>query len=463
MKKSMVLTIVLLALSIGVFPYANGWVSEGKEAISVKETVLYGDRSAAEGVTVMNHTHCDYHMFWNTTYQVGPDLSVESDYRYSQAQEREDDIRPAELQLYSNINYAMSGDIDFSGENWNDLPRLIAADVAKRTPNGETHEEEHALADYYEFYPVTLEVHLLKGRTTVYSAQHDMADYFKIPVPKDHKVRVSITKGKNGAVNYIDQSSIEGDFQMSANSAAITDSGGYFAVSVSGANNKQITLPEDISGVYFLPFTAREGGIEPSFEKLRRAYPLKETVQVLNLIKDPKEERLLLLTAEDGTVMLSVIDMETMGLIKKSKLLDGAEDLGLWDVKEYDSFLVATLNDYRFLLLQRGADGLFALKFEGNFNQYDKIGEKLQLDTAAMDFDGSHLAVAAYQPYTSSRQGNGEYQYFASHSTYLMIYDKDGLTFAGQYDQSSNDMPGQSDNQKPVRPIERNPLSVSFE
>ncbi|MDF3001071.1 MAG: hypothetical protein K0Q48_1190 [Bacillota bacterium] len=463
MKKSMILSIVLLALSTGIFHYAFGFVSEGKDAISVKETVLYGDRCAAEGVTVMNQTHYGYHMFWNTTYRMGSDLSVESDYRYSQAQEREDEVRPSELQLYTNINFAMSGDIDLSKDDWDDLPRQAAVDVAKRTPNGETYEEELFLADYYRFYPVTLEVYLSEGRNTLYSAQHDMADYFKIPVPQDHKVRVAITKGNNGAVNYVEQSSIKGDFRISAGSAAVTESGGYFAISVSGENDEQITLPAGISGIYFLPFTETKEGIESSLENLHRGYPLKETEQVLNLIKDPKEERLLLFTRENKAVMLSVIDMETMELIQKSKLGEAEEDLGLWNVKEYDSFLVVTLSDYHFLLLQRGSDGLFALKFAGNFNQYGKIGEKLQLDTAAMDFDGSHLAVAAYQPYTSSRQGSGEYQYFASHSTYLMIYDKDGLVFAGQYDQSSDDLPVQIDNSKSVRSIDRNPLSVSFE
>ncbi|QOX64300.1 hypothetical protein FRZ06_13580 [Anoxybacterium hadale] len=467
MKKSMILAIVLLALSIGVFPYATGWVSEGKEAITVKETVLYGDRRAAEGVAVLNRTHCDYHMFWNTTYRVGSKLSVESNYRYSQAQLREDDGRASDLQLYTNINYAMSGDIDFSGENWNDLPRLVAADVAKRTPNGETHEEEISLADYYRFYPVTLELYLSKGQTTVYSARHDMADYFKIPVPQNHKVRVAITKGKNGAVNYIEQSSTEGDFQLSSGSTAISESGGYFAVSVSGQNNGQITMPEGISGIHFLPFTKAEGGIEPDWEGLRRDYPLKETEQVLHLIKDPKEERLLLFTRENEAVMLSVIDMETMELIRKSKLEEAVEDLSLWDVKIYDSFLVVTLSDYRFLLLQRDSDGLFVLKFAGNFNQNDKIGEKLQFDTAAMDFDGSHLAVAGYQPYTSYREGGGQYQYFASHSTYLMIYDEKGLTFAGKYDQSSDALPVPTDRadstRKSVRAIDKNPLSVSFE
>lgn len=463
MKKSLILITCLLVLSAGVFSFAFCWVSEGEEAISVEETVLYGDRNAAEGITVTNQIHCGFHMFWDTEYTVGRELSVKTSYRYSQPEQRENEIRPSDMQLYTYNNYAMSGTINLSDQKSYELPLLVAADVANRTSSGETHEELLSLADYYQFYPVSMDLYLSEGRKVLYNEQTDMANYFKIPVSQDHKVRVSVTKDKNGSVSYVEQRSEKGDISISAGSAVITASGGYCAVSVTNDNGNEIRLPENLSGIHFLPFSETKGGLEPSLKEMHRVYPLDENVQVLRLTKDPIEERLLLFTKENEAILLSVIDMSTMKLIQKTELGKDAAELELWDVKQYASFLVPVFSDYHFTLLSRDSDGLFQMEFIGNLGQHRSIAEKFQLQDAVMDYDGSRLAVAVYQPYTSHKQSNGEYQYFSSHSTYLMVFGREGLTYAGKYDQSSDGLIPEVNNDKSLRAIDKNPLAVRFE
>jgi hypothetical protein len=463
MKKSLILIICLFVLSAGIFYFAFSWVSEGKEAISVEETVLYGDRNAAEGITVRNQIHCGFHMFWDTEYTVDRELAVKTHYRYSQIEQREDEIRPSDMQIYTYINYAMSGTIDLSDQKSYELPLLAAADVAKRTPSGETHEELLSLADYYQFYPVSMDLYLSEGRKILYNEQKDMADYFKIPVSQDHKVRVSVTKDKNGSVSYIEQNSEKGDINISAGSAVVAAGGGYCAVSVTNDIGNQVRLPENLSGIHFLPFSETKDGLEPSFQEMRRVYLLSENVRVLRLMKDPEEERLLLFTKENDTILLSVIDMNTMELIQKTELGKDAAELELWDVKKYDSFLVPVFSDYHFTLLSRDSDGLFRMEFAGNLGQDKAIAEKFQLQDAVMDYDGARLAVAVYQPYTSFRQSSGEYQYFSSHSTYLMVFDREGLLYAGKYDQSSDELIPEVNNDKSLRAVDKNPLTVRFE
>ena len=494
MKKSLILIIYLVALSVGIFSYAQGWVSQGREAITVEETVLYGDRSAAEGITVMNRTHCGFHMFWNTSYTVGEALAVKTEYEFHQNQLYEAAERRSDVQVYSNINYAMSGSVDLTDLGANDMLIEAARDVATRTSDGETHEEEVFLKDYYQFYPIVLDLYLQEEEENRYFEKHYISDYLKIPIPEDQKLRVSVTKDTYGRVNYVEQSTTKGDVKINAGSVVVSGVGAYFSLSAFHESGEQIELPKGTLGIHFLPFATKEGVIVPAYEKIHRVYELEdETIQVLRLLKDPKEARLLLFTKESGSVMLSVIDMDTMKLDQKIEVVKAAGkpevaeeavngneaekaeetkgeqegneavELELSELKVYDSFLVPIFNGYHFVLIERGPEGLYEVKFAGNLGQYREIAEKLMIYDAVMDFDGSRLAVAVYQPNKNLKLDIDQYQYLPSHSTYLMVFSQNGMAFAGRYDQSSDALLMKEDGSKMVRSIDRNPLSVSFQ
>ena len=67
MKKSTFLFVLLLILSTVGICYFYTTVNAQKNKVTLTETVLAGDPSAAEGVTVDVKTHYDNHLFWNTT------------------------------------------------------------------------------------------------------------------------------------------------------------------------------------------------------------------------------------------------------------------------------------------------------------------------------------------------------------------------------------------------------------
>ncbi|NLM62086.1 MAG: hypothetical protein GX193_08435, partial [Clostridiales bacterium] len=68
MRKSIIIVIMLLVLSLSGVIIAHGMVDESKDAVVLDETVLYGDKSAAEGLSVNIRVHCNNRLFWDTTY-----------------------------------------------------------------------------------------------------------------------------------------------------------------------------------------------------------------------------------------------------------------------------------------------------------------------------------------------------------------------------------------------------------
>ena len=460
MRKSLILTICLVVMSAAIFYSVHELVSREEEAITVDETVLYGDRMAAEGITVTNRIHCDYHMFWDTAYTVGKALTVRTDYQYSQAEQHGAQTRPSDMQIYSSLNFGMSGTIDFDREEEDEMALEAVRDVAKRTPAGKTHEEEVYLKEYYQFYPLVMDLFHFGDRIKDLNTDLSLSDYFRIPVPPTHKVRVSVTKDRSGQIVSVDQSSIEGDMDIYA-SSVMTTSGGYCALTAYRENDETVALPEDCSGIHFLPFIEKDGGLEPSIETMRLVYPIDpESTRVLSLLEDSEEKRLLLFTKENNKIMLSVIDRDTMSLQQKTLLAEDAEDLEILEVEQYETFMVPIFSDSSFLMLEENSDRDFQIRFSGSLTECEDINDSLQIYNMAMDYDGSRLAIAAYQPNTV-RQKNDEYQYDPSHSTYLMVYDQDGLAYAGKYDQSSDGLLPETRSSKAVRSLDDVPLSVS--
>ena len=461
MRKSLILTICLAVLSAAVFYSVQELVSREKEAVTVDETVLYGDRKAAEGITVTNRIHCDYHMFWDTAYTVGKALSVTTDYQYSQAEQHGEQTRPSDMQIYSNLNFGMSGTIDFDRQEENDMPLKAVRDVAKRTPAGKTREEDVYLKEYYRFYPLTMDISISGHRVKDFNTELSLSDYFRIPVLPTHKVRVSVTKDRNGQIVSVDQSSIEGDMNIYA-ASVMTTSGGYCALTAYKENDKTAALPEDCSGIHFLLLIEKDGELEPSIETMRLVYPIDpESTRVLWLLEDPEGKRLLLFTKENNKVLLSVIDRNTMSLQQKTLLAEDAEDLEILEVKQYKTFMVPIFSDSSFLLFEENSDEDFQIRFSGSLAEYEGMDDSPQIYNMAMDYDGSRLAIAAYQPDLVKKQMNGEYQYYTSVSTYLMVYDQDGLAYAGKYDQSSDGLLPETRSSKAVRSLDGEPLSVS--
>jgi len=435
MKKSLILTALMFVLSAALISAAHGLINQRKDAVTIEETVLYGDRAAAEGITVRNSAHWDYHLFWDTVYTVGGELDYKTDFKFFQEEKRWSTESQPQLQIFSNFNFSIGGNnISFEPDDkdnyyaYSGMALKSAEDVATRTPAGETREEEVYVRDYYEYYPLTLNIsfprpYRLTGKNKIIS------EYLSIPVSENHRIKVSVTKDAAGNVTRVQNESITGD--MAINSASIvTDSGFYYAMTFYQEGVTRVNIPEAVSGIHILPLVEKDGIVEPLLEEMRLVYPLPDSVEVLNMEKSPDGSRMLLFTRENDSIVLSSIDMESMTLLQKTELTSHSEDIYLLEIKQYDTFTAVILSDGRFYILVDNDAGGYDVKLTGNLYEYTEI-DKNYIYGLEMDYDGRRLAVAAtcQWTYIGTYGGCG---------TYLLVYDEDGLAYAGKYDHSAD-------------------------
>lgn len=133
----------------------------------------------------------------------------------------------------------------------------------------------------------------------------------------------------------------------------------------------------------------------------------------------------MLFAKENDLITLSVIEAETMSLLQKTVLFENAEDSSLRGIKQYDDFFAAYLSDGRLCLLQEDENGLCEIKLRADLYECSDIDENAFHNEMAMDYDGQRLAIVFSQERNTC-------------SSYLMVYEKDSLAYAGKYDHSGD-------------------------
>lgn len=68
MRKSLLLFVLLAALSAGLLAGACAAVQGRREAVSYRAEILAGDPAAADGVELTWVSTCGYHLFWHSTF-----------------------------------------------------------------------------------------------------------------------------------------------------------------------------------------------------------------------------------------------------------------------------------------------------------------------------------------------------------------------------------------------------------
>ena len=82
MRTRFVITILLLALALGFLPAVHGAMDAKKDDVTIYETALWGDSSAASGLSVKTTTHMDQRLFWETIFRPGRDMLAETEFTY---------------------------------------------------------------------------------------------------------------------------------------------------------------------------------------------------------------------------------------------------------------------------------------------------------------------------------------------------------------------------------------------
>ncbi|MDY5594298.1 MAG: hypothetical protein SPF59_01335 [Oscillospiraceae bacterium] len=442
MRKSLILTLILLVLAIGGFGAAHAAVNAQKDAVVITETTAAGDPAAAEGVRVQLRTKCAGHLLWETHYAAGAPDGTYTDFTFSYRTLQDSEESYAGLDLYTIWNYSYGGPLGETADE-REKPQLkLFRDVASRLGDASQRMETLALRDYYEFYPLDgyLDLPALRenGGTPLVAEYVPIQSFFRIPVPED--VRVTVTVRRDSETKYYDcaVTAVPGSgWNLWTNSVVAGDDTVYFALGFRTENGDIVDTSRIPGGVGIYRLSVAE---EPA--SLETVFPLDPADEVSDLHLSADGRRLLLITLEGDTYYLTVIDLETMTALQKLPVLEDAVDSGFRCADYKDDFLVVQFYtepleqhdehgtlvmhfdaepQHRFVVITAPETGNYAVALRGDVDANDGAWQGYEGSTE-MDFNGEALVIAA--PW---------YEGIVPRGFWLSVYGADGLRYSGRY------------------------------
>ncbi|MCF0121344.1 MAG: hypothetical protein HUJ65_06870, partial [Oscillospiraceae bacterium] len=333
MRKALAAVLVLLLLLCGVTVYAFCAVMGPKEKVSYEESVFYGDRSAADGVTISLKTNYNHNLFWDSDIRFSNgDYSCETEYAFS-ASTLDEEAQTGNLGVFLWTSHEIISD---------GFTDTIEKHLEGMKP-GEEDEFELRLADFYDYYPITGRINLpesfqwfspeiaaedtVVGDVGQYNGKK-LSEFFRIPVFEGEYYTVSVKKDRESAGSYQSYTSGHGVSAASdcfefRTSGVCTEDACYFWFP--NRTNYGIKIDTGMIpggyGIYILPYGYVDEenyhgldsyeGIDVNVDELRVFYPIDENVCIKALGKSGDNKELILHTVEDGKYYVNIIDART--------------------------------------------------------------------------------------------------------------------------------------------------------
>lgn len=443
MRRSLAILLVLVLLCSCGVAYAAGELIDDSDEVRIEEIVRYGDPSVAEGISIDTAVTCRRHLFWNTSHTVGRAEEVETAFRFSADTEYDYDTS-----YYSAVNLRSGLEFNFDMEGspvWEAYEALAAT-----TPAGQSGEATVYISDYYDYYPVSVDVDTPSFVMTTYSGRYIMTaeeqaiydafnDFFRIPVLEDDRRTISLDKRIDGEVYSWGSSWTDCDTYSIYSQCVARDDAVYFTVTNRSQNGEimDFSLVPGGYGIYKMPYTSSYSGtsdVEHSpfmyahADELEMVYPLREEQCVEFFAESPDGNKLLLFTHAYGLMELTVIDAATMATLQVIEIMSGDEEDNMWTMYLEDDFIALHISDDRLALISMNPVGEYGLEFIVEMNPENETLYYLGRDNA-LDWNGEQLAVAGF----ASPEDPG---YYYTCDYHLAVYDETGLLYFGVFDSS---------------------------
>ncbi|MFR1724908.1 hypothetical protein [Emergencia timonensis] len=447
MKKTIAAAVMVFALALLALIAIYFYVNPQQDQVAIEETVLFGDTKAAEGLTFTTTAcdSCSRKLLWKTEYVVS-----EQPKTTTQFQRVKDDVYSPDADLdYIELEedcFISSSDI-LSDEIVRTLPEdhPVISDVASRTTNGKTREETHRLREYYQYYPVKLSMDI-SGINIDKASLH--TDYFKIPVPADYSIKVTVKKDEKGKIIRYEMAPVHSYFEPEIE-GLFTTNGCFVALpdlkyeadhkstteedDDSWLYMKDLRLSQAMRGIHFVPFVAEENKgnkLRADFDNAKLIVPLPSTSQVLRMQQSQDQKKIIVLLRERGELVLSVIDAASKKVLQRTPLQQISAQRNMNMIKEKDGRLLIVADDGQIHLLTQ-VRNQYRIEISGSLEQVVKRGEFSSLPSYwSFDYDGENLALATFSEPFDGRYPNC--------SVYVFLYGQSKLKYAGYYKNSLN-------------------------
>lgn len=461
MKKTYAMVILLLVLSVGSFGVIGSMVYERRDQVTITETVLEGDKTEAEGLTVVTRNQMGNHLFWDTTYQVGEEPLCETEYSFYQSKYEEvEDYVYQGMNMYEYLSYEPPSDwlvgLAEPKEEMSELQKeykKLQAGLEK----GETGTKTLYLKDYYEYYPIRMNIDLPNTVWTnevpgtevgeqPYDPKYVMnkfTEFFKIPVLESDHVTIYVSKegvSEDGHHVYTSHGTQDQSYFELETVSDYTEDICYFAInnrkelygSVEGDTVFAGTEYVDTSlipggyGIYAFSYGRASGEYHTGIDadSLKMVFPLDEKMLVHHMMIRDDQSRMVLLVEEKRAAYIMVIDLETMKEVQRFML-----DETLYrrispyvEIMEFDDFFAVLFKGE--IAVISDENGVYTHEFTVEVEE--KVPNGWYGIGRAMDYDGEKLVVLG------NREGYWGNSYTCDF--YLAVYNESGLIYLGQYE-----------------------------
>ena len=446
MKKTIATLLTLTVIAVGGIVFAHNWIGNLGDDVTIKETVLAGDKKAAEGITVTTSSHYEETpLFWQTACTIGEDNQVETQADYDR--DRYD--------AYSwNGEPAMSlgytDDLSMSNVGIEEQPETYGysmemfADIIADTPAGGHHKGTIKLSDYISYRKVLIDASDYgAGKDLVMMSGTDDGSYFRFPMTEESEAIVRVEMSASGQITSL---SVEPQYDYEADSkVAIADDRKYAYAAVGDMHLIEydeewepcivhsVPLEPGTCGVHCFPIDVKEdeaGRIDADIkiEKGRLVYPLIQGTGIEKLWLSADESQLLMLTLEDGVIWFTALDSKTFEAEQRLRLY--TNDTSVCDdviVRDGEDYISAFFDDGNVALLTKDEKGW---QLEGVDQLYR--GETVEYSFSGM-LDDENLFDAAFDGRRFALINRITAQ---AGSYYLWVYEDGRCKYAGAYESS---------------------------
>lgn len=373
MRRAIALLLVLTLLSGAGLACAHRAVDGTREAVEMRETALYGDRAAAEGMRLRVPVYSGGYLFWDTVLETGADGGARTAFRFSAQREnirdsagRDGNGLYADLMMNMGVGGNFGTEFDFENEYYGGYEDYfyvvygeLLRDVASRAPAAQEYTERVELSDWIDFVPIRFDLDLpgyiyeYDGGGTYIEANRGstgalgqaLAERFRIPLTESLPVDVSISKNPEGEIvewhmdGVVDYGLEEIDGEVYEVGRSVWDGFNISTWSVVTENACWFIFDQwqpdrelgriDFSalpggrGIYRLPFEyeGEDSQVTKVYLNDIEAMPLLEENERVELL-DSDGERLLLFTSDSTSLYLTQFALNEPEKAVKTKLLE---------------------------------------------------------------------------------------------------------------------------------------------
>lgn len=399
MKFRVITVCLLITASLIALPVISVIADSRREAVEVYESVLLGSPEDVEGAQVDLLATYDDHLFWNVSHKYGANPETNTEFEYSSAAKRSSRfLYNIFITCYCEMYYGYTGRLDdiMSDDFTSAMPLEPAKDLINKTPEGQTKSFTVLFGDYYEYFPLSFYTSSNSEVTMANISEEDIEilnDYFKIPVPDDLKVDITIDRTEQNIRVDMEPHDKEGNYAADFGSYAVVSGNKLiFALNFADYDTSHI---KGGYGIYTLDIPENKNDVGWA-ESIKTAIPLDPNLSVMEMKISEDGERLVVIYIDENSALrLSVYSIGDMAPMQTIEL--GGSNI------YYSSFFwngdnLLVTND-AISYFEPDDQGIYSLMVTASaVDEYD-MGYYLRYPLR-FAFDGERLVIVSYGRYS---------------------------------------------------------------